>query len=116
VQHTGDARVRLGLDLERNDRAAAGISPSRQRWTVAYQRRISSTWTADASLAQRTSRYSHATVPREERLLELSFTARRDLAIGWSLSADYRWSDNDSTDGVYAYDGQRVAVGLSRTF
>ena len=116
VQHTGDARLRVGYDLERNDRANAGVSPSRQRWTVAYQRAISAVWSADASLAHRTSRYAHASVPREERLVELSFAARRNLAVGWALSADYRWSDNDSTVGAYSYDGQRIAVGLSRTF
>jgi hypothetical protein len=32
------------------------------------------------------------------------------------LSADYRWSDNDSTDDEFSYDGQRVALGLSRSF
>jgi hypothetical protein len=116
VQHVGDARVRVGYDLERNDRADARVSPSRQRWTVAYQRAISAAWTADASLAQRTSRYAHASVPREERLLELSLSARRSLPIGWTLSTDYRWSDNDSTVDAYSYDGQRIAVGLSRTF
>jgi hypothetical protein len=116
VQHSGDARLRVGYDLERNDRANGGVSPSRQRWTVGYQRAVSAVWTADAALAHRTSRYRHAAIPREERLLELSFGARRDLAVGWALSADYRWSDNDSTIGDYSYDGQRVAVGLSRTF
>lgn len=116
VQHAGDARIRVGYDLERNDRANAGVSPSRRRWTAAYQRGISAAWTADASLAHRTSRYTHASVPREERLLQLSFAARRDLAIGWVLSAEYRWSDNDSTIGAYSYEGQRIAVGLSRTF
>ncbi len=116
VQHTGAARVRVGLDLERNDRADEGVSPSRQRWTVAYQRRMSAQWAADASLAHRKSRYSHAMAPREERLLELSLGARRDLQVGWTLNADYRWSDNDSTVDVYSYDAQRVAVGLSRTF
>jgi hypothetical protein len=116
VQHTGEARVRVGLDLERNDRANPGVSPSRQRWSVAYQRRMLAEWVADTSLVHRTSRYPRATVPREERLLELSFVARRELAVGWALNADYRWSDNDSTVGAYSYDGQRIAVGLSRTF
>jgi hypothetical protein len=55
-------------------------------------------------------------VPRDETLLELSFGARRELSIGWTLSASYRWSDNDSSDPTFSYDGQRVALGLSRSF
>jgi tetratricopeptide (TPR) repeat protein len=116
VQHAGRGRVRVGYDLERADRADPGVSASRQRWSVSYLWPLSSAWTTTAALAHRTSRYDDASVPREERLLELSFAARRELSIGWTLSADYRWSDNDSTVDFYSYDGQRVALGLSRSF
>jgi hypothetical protein len=116
VTHTGVARVRFGYDLERNRRLDPGVSPSRHRWSAAYQRRLSSSWTADAAVLYRDSDYGDASIPREERLLEASFAARRDLSGGWTVSAEYRWSDNDSTVPAFSYDRQRVAVGLARSF
>jgi tetratricopeptide (TPR) repeat protein len=116
LQHTGDARVRIGYDVERNDRADAGVSASRERWSVAYRWRLRAAWSADTALVHRKSRYSEASIPRDERLLEWSFTANRELPIGWMLSTGYRWSDNDSNVDVFSYDGRRVAVGLSRSF
>jgi tetratricopeptide (TPR) repeat protein len=116
VLHTGSGRTRAGYDLERNDRADPGVSASRQRWSVSYLRPLSGAWTTTVGFAHRKSRYSDATVPREERLLEVSFGARRELSAGWTLSADYRWSDNDSTVDVFSYDGQRVAVSMSRSW
>ena len=116
VQHTGNARVRVGFDLERNERADPGVSASRQRWSVAYQWQLPADWSADTALIHRKSRYSEANVPRDERLVEWSFTANRELSIGWTLNASYRWSDNDSNVDVFSYDGQRVALGLGRSF
>ena len=116
VLHTGSGRTRVGYDLERNDRADPGVSASRQRWSLSHLRPLSGAWTTTMGLAHRKSRYSQATVPREERLLEVSFGARRELEIDWTVSADYRWSDNDSTVEAFSYDGQRVSVGMSRSF
>ena len=116
VTHEGDARVRVGYDLERNRRLDPGVSPSRQRWSLTYQRRLSSAWSADAAAIYRDSDYDDASVPREERLLEASFAARRGLAAGWTVSAEYRWSDNDSTVPAFSYDAHRVAIGLARSF
>jgi tetratricopeptide (TPR) repeat protein len=116
MQHTGAARFRAGYDVERNDRADPGVSPTRERWSIVYQRRLSETWAADAAFAHRTSRYGAASVPRDERLLELSLSARRELRGNWTLGVEYQWFDNDSTADEFAYDGQRVALGLSRSF
>ena len=116
VQHSGAARVRAGYDVEREDRADPGVSPSRERFGVAYQRRLSEAWSADAAVTHRTSRYDAASVPREERLLELSFAARRALKSNWTFGVEYQWFDNDSTVEDFAYDGQRFALGLSRSF
>ena len=116
MQHVGAARIRAGYDFERNDRADPGVSPDRERWSVVYQRRLSDTWSADAMLAHRTSRYAAASVPREETLLELSLAARREVGRRWVLGVEYQWFDNDATADEFSYDGQRVALGLSRTF
>jgi tetratricopeptide (TPR) repeat protein len=116
IEHAGTGRVRGGYEVEENDRADPGVSPSRQRWSVLYQRPLSEAWNAEAVFAHRTSRYSAASEPREERLLELSFAVRRAVSRNWILSVDYQWFDNDSTVDEFTYDGQRVALGLSRSF
>jgi hypothetical protein len=116
LQHTGRARVRGGYDYERNDRADPGVSPTRERWSLVYQRALSATWSVDTAFAHRTSRYEQASVPREERLLELSLAARREIGGSWVLGAEYQWFDNDATVDVYTYEGQRVVLGLSRSF
>ena len=116
VQHTGTARVRAAYDVERDDRADPGVSPSRERIGIVYQRRLSATWSADAAAAYRTSRYTAASVPREEQLLEVTFGARRALGRDWTLGLEYQWFDNDSSVEDFAYDGQRFALGLSRNF
>jgi hypothetical protein len=116
LQHTATARIRGGYQTERNDRADPGVSPLRERWSLAYQRPLSATWSMDANLSYRTSRYRAASVPRKERLQELSLAARRAIARDWSLGAEYQWFDNDSTVPAYAYDGQRLVLGLSKSF
>jgi opacity protein-like surface antigen len=114
--HYGSGRLRAGYDLERTDRADAGVSASRERWSLSYRWTLPAEWSADAGLLHRTSRYSDASVPRKERLLEASFAAYRELSVGWTLNAAYRWSNNDSTVGAFSYDAQRVVLGLSRSF
>jgi hypothetical protein len=116
LQHTGSGRLRVGYDLERTDRADPGVSASRERWSMRYQWALPAEWSADAGFFHRTTRYSAASVPRKERLLEASFAAYRELQVGWTLDASYRWSDNDSSVDVFSYDGQRVTLGLSRSF
>jgi tetratricopeptide (TPR) repeat protein len=116
VQHTGSGRVRVGYDHESNDRADPGVSASRERFSIAYQWSLPAAWTADTALAHRTSRYDEASVPRKERLLDLSFGVNRELRVGWTLTASYRWSDNASSVDAFSYDAQRVALGLSRSF
>ena len=116
VQHTGAGRIRAGYDVEREDRADPGVSPERERLAVVYQRRLSATWSAEGTAAHRTSRYSDASVPREERLLELSLVARRLLGRDWALGVEYQWFDNESTVEDFSYDGQRFVLGFSRSF
>lgn len=116
VQHTGAGRIRVGYDVVHEDRADPGVSPERERLAVIYQRRLSDTWSAEGSAGHRTSRYSDTSVPREERLLELSLAARRLLGRDWALGVEYQWFDNDSTVEDFSYDGQRFVLGFSRTF
>ena len=71
---------------------------------------------ADAAVAYRTSRYSAASVPRDEELLELTLVARRAVGRNWTVGFEYLWFENDSTVEDFAYDGQRFVLGLSRGF
>jgi hypothetical protein len=32
------------------------------------------------------------------------------------LGAEYQWFDNDATVDTYTYDGQRIVLGVSRSF
>jgi tetratricopeptide (TPR) repeat protein len=116
VQRSAAARVRFGYDLERNDRADAGVSPSRSRWSVSYERPLSASWSLEAAWSHRTSRYSKASTPREEQLTQVTLAARRELPAAWALRAEYRWSDNDSTVDAFSYDGHRASASLSRGF
>jgi hypothetical protein len=116
IEHVGTGRVRGGYDIERNDRADPGVTSSRERWSFFYQHPLSEAWIVEAAFAHRTSRYEDASMPREERLLELSLAARRRISRHWLVNVDYQSFDNDSTVDDFTYDGQRIVLGLSRTF
>jgi tetratricopeptide (TPR) repeat protein len=116
VQHTGAGRARFGYDAEHNDRADPGVSPTRERWSIVYQRPLAQDWNIDTAFSYRTSRYSEAGVPRDERLQEASLAVRRDLRGDWALGVEYQWFDNNSTAEEFTYDGQRIVLGLSRSF
>ena len=116
LQHSGLARIRGFYQAERDARADPAVSPSRERWSLMYLRPLSAAWTVDARLSYRTSRFRAASVPRRERLKELSLATRREIAGNWEVGAEYQWFDNDSTVAAYTYDGQRLIFGLSKSF
>jgi uncharacterized protein (PEP-CTERM system associated) len=116
LEHARNARVRVGYEIERNDRADEGVSASRRRLLGSFERRLAGGWTAQAGFSRRSSRYNRALVPRTERLLQLSLGARRALGSGWTFGAAYDWSDNDSSVEALSYEGQRVTASLSRGF
>ena len=41
---------------------------------------------------------------------------RRALGPDWTLGVEYQSFDNDSSVEDFTYDGQRLALGLSRSF
>ena len=116
LEHAGAGRLRGAYEVEDNDRADPGVTSSRQRWSVFYQRPLSSVWSVEAGFSHRTSDYDEAITPREEKLNEISLAARRQLGRYWVLNLDYQSFDNDSTVDEFTYDGQRVVLGLSRSF
>ena len=111
------ARVRVGYDVEDNDRADPGVSPVAAAMVGPLSTADSPTpGTADAALCHRTSRYGEASVPRDRAVARALVRGAARAQPHWMLSADYRWFDNDSTVDEFTYDGQRVALGLSRSF
>lgn len=109
-------RVRLGYEIDTNDRAAASVSPDRGRLVVNVARRIGPRWALEGTLARRESDYDGAVPARSERLTELAAAARRDLGRGWLLGTEYRWSDNDASVAQYAYRSHRIGVAIGRSF
>jgi len=109
-------RVTLGYDLELNDRDNASVSPTRNRLWARYRYNASPEWAADVRLALRSSSYDDLTVVRDEDLADLSLGYVRHLSDGWQLSGRYRWSDNDSNIGFFAYSRNRLTIGLTKNF
>jgi tetratricopeptide (TPR) repeat protein len=115
-RNEADRRLRVAYERESQDREAASVSPDRDRLMFGWARRLAGRWLADGTLSYRASRYDELTTPRKEQLVELAFTARRELRSGWLLNADYRFADNDSSISEFSYTSRRVTVGVSRTF
>jgi hypothetical protein len=109
-------RWRPSVELERNDRASAGVSPERQRLALRYGRAITERWSLDATIAYRDSDFDALAAPREERLREAIATVRRGLARGWALSAQYRFADNESNVAQFNYTSNRVSLALGKVF
>jgi tetratricopeptide (TPR) repeat protein len=112
----GAARVRVLVDEERNDRADPGVSPERRRWSVSYRRALRASWLIDGTIAWRESRYRDASDRREEDLSEALVVAYKELPIGWTLSVEGRFADNDSSSPVFSYESRRLAIALGRSF
>jgi tetratricopeptide (TPR) repeat protein len=113
----GDAgRLRPSLELESNDRAAAGVSPERRRIALRYERSLTEDWSLDTLLAHRRSDFDDLAQPREERLREASAAARRELPRGWTLSTELRWADNDSSAAQFSYTSRRVTLAFGKGF
>ena len=109
-------RFRPSIEIERNDRASAGVSPDRQRLALRYERSLTEAWSLDATLAYRRSDFDELAQAREERLREVSAALRRLLPRGWTLSAQYRFADNDSNVVAFSYTSNRVSLAVGKGF
>jgi hypothetical protein len=116
-----DAALRAGrfiaeYEIERNDRAGAGVAADRNRYALRYRRFLNHAWTGELLYEYRNSEYARLTPAREERRQQLGFEVARSFPSNWQLVAQYRYSDNDSTDTTYTYDRHRLAAGVSKSF
>jgi hypothetical protein len=117
IDNRGDRyRVRFGYEIESNDRASDNVSPRRDRLVLNLQRRVGDRWSIEGVLAHRRSDYDRLLTRREETLKEVVGAARRSLAKGWLLSAEYRLTDNDSTVVDYSYRSHRYGIAVGKSF
>ena len=110
------ARLRLSYAIERNDRAGAASSADRNRATVRVTRPLAAAWQVDAWGSYRKTQRGRLAEPVDESLLEWSVTANREITANWLLQLGYYGADNDSDVPVYAYDRNRMTIGLSKEF
>ena len=113
---TAGGRVRVGYELESQDRASPSISPERSRIAFNYARYLREHWSIDGTIAHRNSRYDDLLTPRREQLREVTVIARRELPSGWMLNTEYRWANNDADVTQFGYRSRRVGLGVSRSF
>lgn len=109
-------RFRPSYEVEHNDRASANVSPARQRLALRYELSLTDLWFLDTTVSYRRSDYDDLAIPRQERLTEAGTAARRRLPRGWTLSAQYRFADNDSSDPQFSYTSNRVSLALGKGF
>lgn len=109
-------RVRVGYEIETNERVSASVSPSRDRFVVNYQRRFGAFWSLDGTVAYRSSDYDGISPPREEELMEVTATGRRSLPNGWLFGAEYRLADNDASAAEFSYRSHRFSIAIGKGF
>ena len=109
-------RVIAGYYLERNDRADPSVSADRDRYLLRYRRTFGAAWTGDLMYEYRVSDYARMNPVREEKRHQFGIDLGRDIAGGWQVVMQYRFSDNESNDAAYTYDRHRVSFGMSRAF
>jgi len=112
------AQSRLWLDyrLTQDDRAGAGVSADRAQLAATWRRRLTGQWFGDVLLDYRDTDYGRLVPSRSEQRSQVGFRALRDLPSSWRIAAEFRFSDNDSSDPVFDYERIRIAFGMSRVF
>ena len=108
----------LGLSFRRRDdaRESPRVSAERNHYAVTLRRRLSPLWIGDIGLEYRDSVYGRIDPVRQEERLSLRLRATRELTSRWRLTADYSHTDNDSTEAVFGYTRDRLALGADRSF
>lgn len=104
------------LGSEKNDRQDASLSPDRRTLDLRYAYAPERGWGLTIAGGSRTSDYTVATLGREETLRDLSAELNYRFASGWQASAYVSREDNDSDDPLYAYERNRISLGVFRFF
>ena len=127
---TGDWR--LGYELEINNRRdvasgaeSASVSPLQQTLFAGFDWRLRDDAVLALDAGYRSSRYPDAdggqqhggaTQQREDRSWETGAELEYYLTGAWTVSAGYRYSQNDSNQDEYDYTSRRISARLERLF
>ena len=106
----------VNFQVESNDRTDPGVSPTRNRLGINYRFTPFSGWGYEAGAELRRSDYDDLIPVRTEDLITLRAGVTRTLGQDWRMLAEYLYSDNDSSDGTFSYDRNRITLTLMRTF
>lgn len=113
---TDGRRLLVRLRHEDSDRRDPGVSPMRTGLAVDYRYLPDAGWGFEAGGSYRRSRFSNVALPRTENLVSVRGALTRRLGWDWVLLAEYRYSNNDSTDAAFSYDRNSLTIGVLRTF
>jgi len=111
-----DQSIVIGYQFESNDRADPGVSPQRNRFGVIYRYRPESGWGFELGGSFRNSEYNDLTPSRTEDLKTLRAAISRMIGTDWLLLAQYQFSDNESSDPIFAYQRNQLTLGLMKIF
>ena len=64
----------------------------------------------------RNSEYEDLAVPRSEDLSNVRLGLTHTLPERWLVMLDFQYSENDSSDATYSYDGNQITFGVMKIF
>jgi len=108
--------LNLSYTNETNDRLDPSVSPDRNQFRFKYRYAPENGWGFGLGAAIRNSEYGDVTASRDEDLKILSAEVLRTLSSGWQLFVQAAVYDNDSTDPVFSYTRNQVAIGAFKLF
>jgi hypothetical protein len=114
--YRGDHRLQFRAAFESNDRLDPGVSPDRRSFGLDYRYQPARGFGVEAGLGFRNSEYDLLEVPRREDLASLGAALTYTFNDRWTTVLELRTSDNDSTDPAFAYDSNRLTVGVLKYF
>jgi tetratricopeptide (TPR) repeat protein len=109
-------RLVVEYRIQADDRAGAGVSADRDRYSLRYIKPLNSLWTGELRYEYRVSDYDRLLVPREESRHQAGIEARREFGAAWEIALRYLYAENDSTDSRFGYRRNRVSFGASKAF
>ena len=112
----GSGRLIASYSIQEDDRAGAGVSADRDRYSLRYFRSLGPDWSAELQYEYRVSDYGRLDPSREESRRQTGMQASREFGSGWRVALRYQYSENNSTDRLFSYRRNRVSVGASRVF
>ena len=114
--YSADRSLLVNFQVESNDRADPGVSPTRNKLRIDYRFTPLTGWGYEAGAEYRSSDYDDLDPKRTEDLITLKLGISRMLNEDWQILAEYLYSDNDSDDSTFTYDRNRLTLALMRIF